>query len=418
MRPNHKNPILAERIIRKECIVDLHPALIKISGGESSLLIGHWPDVQFQLKRKLRSLNNDIDRPLGVATAQWEWGGMPVLGDKRQTYFDLLGINPLSPCAPTLIEREILATIPLRIRNLLRQETGGDLQLLVLFAKAPAAIELCENNPSLLYLLRNRLFRRMPPSAWDSICKLPQRKLHDLLKIPSTASFVKILRKTRVDCSTLHDGACVLVGTYEDGGRMLKYLCHLPKINDLHFLVMLDPILAEQVSYNFMLDACVETRSKYLALDKYNSEYWREIPGEKEPHFSSFKEMHQWLRKQSAWEKKLLASHEGEFPSPPFPGTPNIQPITNPEELEREGEVQHNCASNYMLPIIMRLSYMYRVLKPRATLLVTRNPGHSQWRVRDIKLACNEPLSRSMVEELSFQLTGDEHSKQIMCHSN
>lgn len=80
------------------------------------------------------------------------------------------------------------------------------------------------------------------------------------------------------------------------------------------------------------------------------------------------------------------------FPPPPFPGNENIVPITHPEDLRKEGREQNHCASTYIAPVLARLSYVYKVLKPqRATVSLKRSGG--KWQVEQVKGPNNTAVS-------------------------
>ena len=86
--------------------------------------------------------------------------------------------------------------------------------------------------------------------------------------------------------------------------------------------------------------------------------------------------------------------HEGEllrcrFGRPPFPGTPELVPLTTPRQLIEEGRLMRNCVAGYAPRVEKRRAYVYRVMRPeRATLALTRAPSGA-WKVGELYRAGN-----------------------------
>ncbi|MCP4749561.1 MAG: hypothetical protein GY866_01590 [Proteobacteria bacterium] len=98
--------------------------------------------------------------------------------------------------------------------------------------------------------------------------------------------------------------------------------------------------------------------------------------------------------------KKTVRRKPGTFPPPPIPGNDLIQPITTLKELKAESTSQKNCVDSYKKKIQNGSVYIYRSVRPRATIEVKRTGGRLS--LGQIKLSCNrEPDEklRQLVED-------------------
>ncbi len=83
------------------------------------------------------------------------------------------------------------------------------------------------------------------------------------------------------------------------------------------------------------------------------------------------------------------------FPEPPFAGTAEIVPITDPCELLQEGEECQHYSAALAKDVAARQTYIYKVFAPeRATLLLRRSGD--KWRIAEIRTCGSLRLSRKV----------------------
>ena len=92
------------------------------------------------------------------------------------------------------------------------------------------------------------------------------------------------------------------------------------------------------------------------------------------------------------------------FPRPPIPGTEDIIPLSNSEQLMEEGRNQVHCAPVYATLIRGGGIYIYKVLAPeRATLSITKGAGGC-WRIREIRGKNNAAVQPETVRHVQAWL--------------
>lgn len=95
-----------------------------------------------------------------------------------------------------------------------------------------------------------------------------------------------------------------------------------------------------------------------------------------------------------------------EYSTPPWPGTPNIIPITNFNELALEGKTQHHCVVSYHRNICEGRYYVYRILQPERATLGLRIQGNVTLQIDQLKLSCNQPPSPETWRQVEDWLRG------------
>ncbi len=95
-----------------------------------------------------------------------------------------------------------------------------------------------------------------------------------------------------------------------------------------------------------------------------------------------------------------------EYSTPPWPGTPNIIPITNFQELAFEGKTQHHCVLSYHRNICEGRYYVYRILQPERATLGLRIQGNTTLQIDQLKLSRNQPPSPETWRQVEDWLRG------------
>lgn len=85
-----------------------------------------------------------------------------------------------------------------------------------------------------------------------------------------------------------------------------------------------------------------------------------------------------------------------EFPPPPLPAGPGIEPITTPAGLAHEGRAQHNCVASYADRVLSGSYYVYRVTKPSRATLGLQCERKGCWRIDQLAGPRNQPVSMEL----------------------
>ena len=102
------------------------------------------------------------------------------------------------------------------------------------------------------------------------------------------------------------------------------------------------------------------------------------------------------------------------LPPPPFPGTPEIIPLSTPQEVHQEGVEQESCVVSYLPKVRSGHCYLYRVLAPqRATAEITE---HQAGRGHLVQLSGfkNRPVSMATREAVENWLA-TAHRQSVNC---
>ena len=109
-----------------------------------------------------------------------------------------------------------------------------------------------------------------------------------------------------------------------------------------------------------------------------------------------------------------MAATLGEkFSTPPLSGLPKqIEPITTPKDLVKEGEKQCNCVSSYARRVADGRAYIYRVYgEQRATLAIIKRG--KEWVIGELEAKYNRKVSMD-TERMVNQWLTDQQQEQCV----
>lgn len=323
---------------------------------------------------------------------------------------------PLHPCEMSWLRWH--RTIPRDVRDVICRFPSRHWHLLAFIARCgKPAFDLAVSNPALAYALASNWVFHSPavkrPLRSARTLLAPGKNQRDILEwlgFPGTEAARKLLAKV-VPGSVSIEQLLYLRQGMGDAGTF-KLLSHLPRINagvlriatSRGFAPLTTPGLLEQVALNteddkravsaFMMRDCM-IMWYGLHLDRLP----RQVP-----RLDRLVGFHDELVEEV--NRRRPPRPRIPFPDPPLPGTPEIVPLTNSEELEKEGRVQRNCVACYVDRITAgEHVYVYRVLAPeRATLSMVLKGG--RWVPEELSIAGNKRASEETRSAIRSWLAG------------
>ena len=336
-----------------------------------------------------------------------------------------------------------ISDIPVKIRETLKGYRCCQFLMLRLVASIPAAKDLLESNPVLLWLLTYR----------QHVLKYSQRQIEDMLHLKQHVLLSKILggthgkrvvhflRKLEVeeaDLSLIELLHSLLVDT----DRLALFAHHWMKIPQ----GALEPVMR----YNSAgFSRCLATelaaidKGRYSVMISEICSLWDELERQAMDFGNTDEERrtlcrlgslrgmhelhHQWIRR--TYDKKYhgeladQARNMPPFPDPPFSGNETIRHLCTPLELYFEGRDQSQCVySRRDLASSDERAY-YAIFHPeRGTFELEHRGG--RWVLREFKLDHNRPPSSKSIDYVNDWLlkeqsrvhinSGNEH-KEAVC---
>lgn len=272
--------------------------------------------------------------------------------------------------------------------------------MLSFIARCPGALELHNSNPALAFsIASSRVFRDrfagMPLAEMRSLAGRRQRDAMAWLGFPPTDAAVRVFKKIAVTDVNIPMLMALRKGMKSHAVN--KLLAHLPGIKPAIAHILGEPALLGLCSFRLIEELSAigdnDTSMQHLFRLRDVEEMGLRIKTGRSIVIGSTERLNevyeQMVDKINRVEREGLFQYL--FPSPPFPGLKNIEPVESPLELLREGEAQHNCAATYSGRVAEGKAYLYRVLAPeRATICVLKK--RRKWVLSEIKAACNRPV--------------------------
>jgi hypothetical protein len=332
---------------------------------------------------------------------------------------------------------EAWATVPERVRHAITQHPFGlrwasgtyAWCLLVIIGRCPGALELAEDVPLLAAALSAVLIdtpKRVtrPLRSFRTLLAAPNgmrrwRKVAGWLGFEPSRALVDYLRRARTDLrwkpEDLHDLRSAWANP-----KVRKYLQHTPnpgpttastylEIEEANAFERIAPELRAEIC---TLDQASGFHEPFRQLSAAYTLLWpdRELPRfrtvhevevERERIRHAVREHYMTLharatgqiRAEDAFELTLFTQPAAAFPSPPLPGTLEIQPLTEAGALEEEGRTMRHCIGNgsWASQAYNREGFGYRVEvgTERATLWISRPSGCLEFRVSQLRGPAN-----------------------------
>ena len=290
-------------------------------------------------------------------------------------------------------------------------------QIYNLLVRVPNAIELCDSNPSLVYMLANNwvFHAPAPKNHFRSARSLVLKKQTDTLKwlgFDGIKSTRKILQKILPPSIKIQSLLYLRNGLNYPETR--KLLSHVSAINCGVLRLATDPLLVPHLTPRLLEEISTHQDSvghlgSYDCSKKFknfvykaNQVEWEKIPAK----IKSLKQLDQLNAQLS---ETLERNMNNQFLPPPFPGTDTIFPIQTLDALKKEAIEQENCVLSYAPMIHSGHIYIYRVLSPiRATLGIQKRRNDRKWRVFEITGFKNTLISKDIKSVIINALLKEE----------
>lgn len=290
---------------------------------------------------------------------------------------------------------------------------SGQWALLHMLRDAPESIDLLLSNPALTFALAQHARYESPcaPSELRVILTRRQREMLGWLGYPATEAAARALRKlvpTSVSSRTLEGVRAALAHP-----AAAKRLAHLPQLNAGVVALLEDARLARMATAALLDEVLAARREAHHSFTAHRlraviglaQDLDEPITARRISSRAALDELHDALavRYSTRYSDRILACR---FGKPPVPGTPDIVPLTTPDQLVAEGVEQSNCVATYAMRVEARTTYIYRVLRPeRATLSLVRGPNGA-WERDELYAAGNKPVSARTAAAIDRWLDG------------
>jgi len=275
--------------------------------------------------------------------------------------------------------------------------------VLRLLSACPAAVELGHENPALLRLLADRFeptsARAVEDTPAAGLLRGPRFHLLSFLGLPPERAYWRFLRK--IDPAGLSPVALRTVAESFQQPTLRRALRHLPHVPPVlgRFLAKTElwPLVGPGLLADILSAPLRRAESRAEGLTAQLKEI-REgriragLPLRPLPCLAQVA-----AARRAAWEVLFPPESEpdaddfepeGELPPPPFPGTPDLVPLTTLREVRQEGREQGNCCGGLGIDGFSRARcwYVYRLERPeRATVLLERKNESAPWVIQDIR---------------------------------
>jgi hypothetical protein len=305
--------------------------------------------------------------------------------------------------------------VPVPIRRRLIRFKERRWHLYNLMARVPGALDLCDSNPAIAYMLASNWVFHQPAvknglRAARALVFKPQRNILQWLGFPPTESVRKILRK--IEPESLSIPGLLRLRTRLRNGEVVKLLAHLPCINAAilyatsrpAWQVWLSPALLQDIARNSsgmdfdLIITLRDTFSMGLAAGA-NDAAPRRLTS-----IRQLRRIHDELSRLD-WAGDLPE----EFPSPPLAGGEGIEPICTRTQLRTEGREQNSCVHSYSERIHAGTYYVYRAHVPgRVTIGIKKTGKKNRWVLDQIYQSCNRPVPDSVRRKIQNKLFSDK----------
>ena len=364
-------------------------------GEEEVMLLHSWPDLKAITKKSSNKPWSDFT-PVFRLLRQANDGSFNSIGPTN------LSIRSLDPEFEKLRAfMEFRRAIPPDIAKAVEKLGNRQWQLLRLCQVRPKSVDLLNQNPALGYCLAHHEHFRV--SVGDGleraaeISRMKQRAILRWLGFPDSKACAKILAKIVPSAVTL-PGLEALRGQLPDKELQTR-LGHLGIINAVVIKTAQHPTIRRRVGPSLLnelaelQDSANTPRVAPMLEDICRLE---PILG-REPKPVEFRSIAQIIAHHETVTDEFIRfqkdlEERNQFPPPPIGGNAHIVPLTNAEELIREGREQHNCVGSYADKVRTKQVYIYRILCPeRATLAIEPGPD-GNWEIQQLYVACNKPV--------------------------
>jgi len=305
---------------------------------------------------------------------------------------------------------QFMQLVPEPIRQRLEQFKERRWHLYNLMARVPGAVDLCDSNPAIAYMLASNWVFHQPAvknglrAARTQVLK-PQRQILQWLGFPPTESARKILRK--IEPESLSIPGLLQLRTRLRSGEVVKLLSHLPRINAAVLYAIsrpawqgwLSPALLRDIARNSSgmdFDLIVTLRDTFGMWQAAGANY---APPRRLTSIQQLRRIHDELS-QLDWAGDLPE----EFPAPPLTGGEGIEPLRTRTQLRTEGREQKNCVHSYTTQIHAGTYYVYSAHTPERITIGIKKTGKKRWILDQVYQSCNRPVPDAVRMDIETKL--------------
>jgi hypothetical protein len=305
---------------------------------------------------------------------------------------------------------QFMQQVPAPIRQRLTRFKERRWHLYSLMARVPGALDLCDSNPAITYMLASNWVFHQPAvknslrAARAQVLK-PQRQILQWLGFSPTESVRKILRK--IEPESLSIPGLLQFRTRIQIAAVRKQLVHLPRINAAILYVLsrpawqhyLSPALLRDIAQNSSgmdFDLITTLRDTFGMWEAAGAQY---NPPRRLTSLQQLRRIHDELS-QLDWTSDLPE----DFPAPPLAGAEGIEPVRTRTRLKAEGREQKNCANSYAGRIHDGTYYVYSVQTPERITVGIKKIGRKRWVIDQVYQSCNRPVSDAVRLEIETKL--------------
>ena len=326
--------------------------------------------------------------------------------------------------------RAFAESFPAQVRQMVAR-FGSRQWHLAKLARLDGGLELIGTNPGLAFCLASSWVFKHSTHPWRTARRLLRLKRRDAagwLRFPSTESTVRLLAKVAPEAC--YAPLLLNLRRAVNGGQppeLVKTLTFLPVlnadtltvINSRTLLPYLTPALLRDLTRRAVHPGCTgEWRNLMVDVQRMLQRLRDALPPSPLRSLAAYRRYHDALAREFnarfADETQEPMDDGSPLPPPPFPGTPEIIPLSTPQEVHQEGVEQESCVVSYLPKVRSGHCYLYRVLAPqRATAEITE---HQAGRGHLVQLSGfkNRPVSMATREAVENWLA-TAHRQSVNC---
>lgn len=288
-------------------------------------------------------------------------------------------------------------------------------------ARLDGGLELIGTNPGLAFCLASSWVFKHSTHPWRTARRLLRLKRRDAaswLGFPSTESTVRLLAKVAPEAC--YAPLLLNLRRAVNGGlppELVKTLTFLPVLNADALTVInsrtmqpyLTPALLRDLTRRAVHPGCTgEWRNLMVDVQRMLQRLPDAPPPTPLRSLAAHRRYHDGLAREFnerfADETQEPMDDGSPLPSPPFPGTSEILPLSTPQQVHQEGEDQKSCVASYLSKVRSGHCFLYRVMAPqRATAeIAEQQPG--RWHLVQLAGFKNSPISTATRENVASWL--------------
>ena len=305
-------------------------------------------------------------------------------------------------------------TFPTEIFNAAMQFPERRWQALCFLSRCPEAIDLFNSNPAILFCVANNwVFHtpavKNPMRAGRALIKRKQRDILKWLGFSATDKVRRILAK--IPTSEITVERLLYLREALNCDYETNVLSHLPTLNKEVLRILCDPRISKSLTYSALEQIANDDHKvsfvpniiNLLSINKMITETGkpnRVLINQVDKIETEYLK----LTNQFCNLKQTPATDNILFPSPPYKGSKDIQPLLNKVSLDAEGQAMQNCVATRLNQIMSGLEYIYHVNLPIQATLSVRRDESGVWKLYEIRGCKNMQIDSHLAENIFRRL--------------